>query len=55
MYAVESLDHCGSIGDVAWRSGQSGTDSRRNEGNDGETFCIEHLGALLKSYRRKAA
>jgi hypothetical protein len=27
----------------------------RYEGNDGEIFCIERLGGLLKSYHRKAA
>jgi transposase InsO family protein len=27
----------------------------RHEGNDGEIFCIERLGGLLKSYHREAA
>ena len=27
----------------------------RHEGNDGEIFCIERLGGLLKSYHRAAA
>ena len=27
----------------------------RHKGNDGEIFCIERLGGLLKSYHRKAA